>query len=60
MKNTNNYKAVHGRIEVRAMLHASIDSEAVRNYGGENSATINSKYYATNRGIKALRLTYGK
>tara|TARA_R110000764_G_scaffold30534_1_gene70757 strand:+ start:245 stop:427 length:183 start_codon:yes stop_codon:yes gene_type:complete len=60
MTNTDIFKAVHGRIEVRAMLHASIDSQAVLNYGGENSATINGKYHATNRGMKALRLTYGK
>ena len=64
MKNANTtteaFKAVHGRIEVRAMLHASIDLQAVRNYGGENNATMNGKYYATNRGMQALRLTYGK
>lgn len=57
---TEAFKAVHGRIEVRAMLHASIDLQAVRNYGGENNATMNGKYYATNRGMQALRLTYGK
>lgn len=60
MTNTNNFKSVHGRIEVRAMLHASIDLEAVRNYGGENNATMKGKYHDTNRGMKALRLTYEK
>ena len=58
--NTEAFKAVHGRIEVRAMLHASIDLQAVQNYGGQNNATMNGKYYATNRGMQALRLTYGK
>jgi len=58
--NTEAFKAVHGRIEVRAMLHASIDLQAVRNYGGKNNATMSGKYYATNRGMQALRLTYGK
>ena len=53
-------EVVHGRIELRAMLHESIDRQAVRNYGGENNATMNGKYYAINRGMQALRLTYGK
>tara|TARA_R110000764_G_scaffold227753_1_gene318021 strand:+ start:53 stop:247 length:195 start_codon:yes stop_codon:yes gene_type:complete len=57
---TEIFKAIHGRIQVRAMLHASIDSQVVLNYGGEDNATINGKYHATNRGIQALRLTYGK
>ncbi len=63
MKNANNntetFKAVHGRIIVRALLHAALDAQTVRTCGGPNNATMNGKFYATNRGLSALRLTYG-
>jgi len=58
--NNNNSTMVFERINLRAMLHEAIDAEATRNYGGENNATMNGKYYAINRGMQALRLSYAK
>ena len=58
--NNNNNTMAFGRINLRAMLHEAMDAQATRNYGGPNNATMNGKYYATNRGLTALRLTLMK